>query len=108
MSHESPWFIFALGIVLDLPGLWYLFGLKNISLGGYSTWEEVVLILGFNLIMFTFIEAPLIGYLVAPEWTRLRVDDFNAWLRSHARRIGGYIALGFGVYFLARGLFFAL
>jgi hypothetical protein len=105
LTRDSSWLVFALGIVLNLPGIWYLMGLKDIALGGYSEVEEVLLILGFNIIMFSFVEIPLVGYLVAPEWSKKQIDRFNSWLHAHARHIGGYIGVGVGAFLIARGIY---
>lgn len=108
LTKDSSWLVFALGMVLNLPGLWYLLGLKNISLGGYTSAEEVVLILAFNVIMFSFIEIPLIGYVVAQSWTQQKVTTFNTWLHRHGRHLGGYIGVGLGIYLIVRGIVAAL
>jgi cytochrome b561 len=108
LTKDSSWLVFVLGIVLNLPGVWYLIALKDISLSSYSDAEKVVALLGFNLIMFTFVEVPLIGYLVAREWTKGRVDRFNAWLHRHARHAGGWIGVVVGTYLLARGIVAAI
>jgi Sap, sulfolipid-1-addressing protein len=101
LTRDSSWLVFVLGIVLNMPGIWYLAGLKDIALADYSNAAKV-------LIMFAFVEVPLGGYLVAPEWTRERVNDFNRWLGRHGRRLGGYIGLGIGVYLIVRGIFAAI
>jgi Sap, sulfolipid-1-addressing protein len=108
MAHESRWLVFVLGIVLNMPGIWYLLGLKDIGLADYSAGVKVLLLVGFNLIMFSFVEFPLVSYVVAPEWTRDRVNEFNAWLHAHGRRLGGWIAFGLGVYLIVRGIFAAI
>lgn len=108
LRHQSRWLVVLLGIVINMPGLWYLIGLKNIALGGYSDPQKVVLVLAFNVVMFAFIELPLIGYFVDPEWTHVKVDAFNAALHRHARRVGAYIALALGLYMIGRGLYIAL
>jgi hypothetical protein len=54
--------------------------------------------------MFTFVELPLVGFLVAPETTRVRVNAFQAWLRRNGRRVGAYVALAFGTYLVVRGV----
>jgi hypothetical protein len=54
--------------------------------------------------MFSFVEAPLIGYLVARDWTHTQVERFNSWIHEHARHIGGYIGVAIGLYLLARGI----
>jgi Sap, sulfolipid-1-addressing protein len=108
LSKDSSWLVFVLGIVLNMPGIWYVIGLKDIALADYSNAEKVLLVLGFNVIMFALVEAPLIGYLVAPEWSRQQVDKFNSWLHRHGRHLGGYIGVGLGAYLIARGIYAAI
>ena len=108
LSKDSSWLVFVLGIVLNMPGVWYLIALKDIGLADWTSAEKVLALVGFNLVMFSFVEMPLIGYLVAPDWSRQQVDRFNAWLHRHARHLGGYIALGLGLYLLVRGLLASL
>ena len=81
---------------------------KDIGLADYGTTVKVLALIGFNLVMFSFVEVPLVGYLVAPDWTRARVDRFNSWLHRHGRHLGGYIALALGIYLLVRGILAAL
>src|SRR3954447_15559377 len=97
VKHDSMGVAFGLGVLLDLPSVWYLLALKDIATGGYSPAVEAALIIGFNLIMFAVIEIPLIAYLVAPERAAATVTGFNAWMRSHARRIAVAIAGVVGV-----------
>jgi Sap, sulfolipid-1-addressing protein len=104
LTKDSSWLVFVLGIVLNMPGVWYLIALKDIGLTGWTSAEKVLALVGFNLIMFAFVEAPLIGYLVAPDWSRRLVDRFNAWLHRHGRHLAGYIAVGIGIYLLVRGI----
>lgn len=104
LAHDSGWIVFALGMVLDLPGFWYILGLKNIALGGYGTSAEIALVLGFNVVMFTFLEVPLVGYVAAPERTAFAVQRFNGWLRSHVRRIVAVIVLTLGTWLILRGI----
>jgi len=100
--------IVALGALLNLPGVWYLAALKDISTGGYSTFEDVLLILGFNVVMFTLVEAPLLGYLLAPDRTTATVHGFNQWLRDHTRQIGAGVAFAVGGYLVIKGLIEAI
>jgi hypothetical protein len=104
LTKDSSWLVFVLGIVVNLPGVWYLMALKDIALSSYSDSAKVVILVCFNLIMFSFVELPLIGYLVAPDWTKGQVDRFNAWLRRHARHVGGWIGVGLGLYLVIRGI----
>jgi len=108
LTKDSSWLVFVLGIVLNLPGIWYILGLKNIALAGHGEAVEVLLILGFNAIMFSFVEIPLIGYLVAPEWSHMQVERFNAWLHRNGRHLGGWIGVGIGIYLITRGILAAV
>ena len=36
LTRDSSWLVFVLGIVLNLPGVWYLIALKDIGLSEYS------------------------------------------------------------------------
>jgi hypothetical protein len=104
LSRDSTRIAFVLGIVLDLPSLWYVLGLKDIVLGGYGAVQKVLLVLAFNLNMFSFIEVPLVAYVASPELTQQRVRRFNDWLHRHGRRVGAYIAIGAGVALVIRGV----
>jgi hypothetical protein len=104
IGHDSLKVAFGLGVVLDLPSVWYLIALKDIVNGSYSAVEEVLLILMFNVIMFALIEVPLIAYLVAPERAAGIVAGFNAWIRSHGRQIMETVAATFGVYLVVKGV----
>jgi hypothetical protein len=104
VGHDSLKMAFGLGVLLDLPSVWYLIALKDIATGNYSSGEQVLLIIGFNLIMFVVIEAPLIAYLLSPERAAATVDRFNAWIRSHVRQLTEAVAGGLGAYLVVKGV----
>ena len=104
LAGESLWPAFAVGVVLNVPGVWYLAALKDILTGKYSTATDVLLIVGFNLIMFTLIEVPLISYLLAPERSATAVARFNDWLHDHSRQIGIALGTAIGIYLLVKGI----
>jgi hypothetical protein len=104
VQHDSLPVAFGLGIVLNLPSLWYLIALKDIASGPYSTTEQVLLILMVNVIMFAVIEIPLVAYILSPDRAAARVHALNAWIRSHARRIAEVIAAALGVYLAVKGV----
>jgi MFS family permease len=104
LDRDSAWMVFLLGVVLDLPGLWYLIALKKISLGNYSDSGKAILVIAYNVVMFALIEIPLVGFVLAPERTGTLVRSFNAWLGRNGRRFLAYVALALSVYFVARGL----
>ncbi|MGZ4286701.1 MAG: GAP family protein [Solirubrobacteraceae bacterium] len=105
LVHGSPRYAFALGLILNLPGIWYLVALKDIAKANDGAVAAVLLILLFNAIMFLLVEVPLIGYLISPEGTRARVERFHGWLGDHARLVATLVALAVGVYLLAVGVY---
>ena len=90
--------------MLDLPSIFYLVGLKDIALAGYTAVQKVLLVVCFNAIMFSLIEVPLIALAVSPELTQRRIQNFDGWLRSHGRRLASSVALCLGVYLVGRGV----
>jgi hypothetical protein len=96
---------FVAGIVFNIvPGVVPLVALKDIAELDYSFGATVALLLGFYLIMFAFIEIPLLGYAVAPEQTARLTARFNAWLDRTGPRLGIAVLALIGVYMIARGL----
>jgi len=95
---------FAVGVVLNLPGAFYLVALKDIAQGQHGFGAQAFAVVLFNLIMFLLAELPLLGYCFAPETTQQRVEAFNEWLGRHARQIVILISTVMGVYLVARGV----
>jgi hypothetical protein len=75
--------------VINLPGPFYLLALGKIAQGSYSVLQQGALILLFNAIMFLLLEVPLVGYLVRPETTAMRVRAMSRWLNANGLRITG-------------------
>jgi hypothetical protein len=104
LARESGRIAFLVGIVINLvPGVFAVVGYSHIAKLDLSHVATLLLVLGFNLIMFALIELPLIGYLVAPAWTEDRVVRLNSWLRSHGRQAIVVVAAGVGIYLVIRG-----
>lgn len=104
LSGSSTPLIIAVGALLNLPGIWYLAALNEIATGNFGTAGDVALVLGFNLVMFTLVEVPLVGYVFAPDRTRASIDHFNAWLRDHTREVAAGVAIAVGIYLLVKGV----
>jgi hypothetical protein len=47
---------FAVGAVINVPGIYYLSALHDMATGGYSNAEQITLIVLFNLVMFALVE----------------------------------------------------
>ena len=108
LERESLGLTFAVALVLNLPGAMYLVALKDIAESKAGTAQTVLWVLLYNLIMFTLIEVPLLGYIASPEATKRRVAAMNAWLGGHGRQIAMGLCATAGAFFLARGLIAAL
>ena len=104
LARDSTGMALGLGIVLDLPSVWYIAALNQIAKSSYSTPVEVVLVLGFNLVMFALVEIPLLMFLLNPERARARVERLNAALRGHARQLAVTVAGLVGAYLTLIGL----
>jgi Sap, sulfolipid-1-addressing protein len=104
LNEGTPWAAFVAGLILNLPGIWYLDALKDIAQSNPSTATVIVEILVFIVIMFVLAELPLIGYMVAPEATQLRVASFQAWMSRNGRTVGMWAAALIGLYLLIKGI----
>jgi hypothetical protein len=104
LNHDSLAMAFGLGVLLDLPSVWYLIALKDIVNGSYTATGEVLLIVAFNVIMFAVIEVPLIAYLARPDGAAATVARFNAWIHSHVRQLTEAVAGALGSYLVVKGV----
>jgi Sap, sulfolipid-1-addressing protein len=95
---------FVIGALLTLPGGSYLVGLSRIHRLDYPVPGTVVLVIVFNLIMLVLLEAPLISYAVAPNWTPKAIYRAKAWVGRHWRRFATVFLTAMGVALVARGL----
>jgi Sap, sulfolipid-1-addressing protein len=100
---------FVVGILLDIfPGFFPLVALKNIAELHYGLAGTAGLVLGFYLVMFVFIELPLVGYLFLPRRTTEWATRFNHWLDRNGRSLAVYALAGVGVYLVVRGIIMSL
>jgi Sap, sulfolipid-1-addressing protein len=95
---------FVIGALLTLPGGSYLVGLSRIHRLDYPVPATVALVIAFNLIMLILLEAPLISYAVAPDWTPKAIDRAKAWVGRHWRRVATVFLTAMGAALVARGL----
>lgn len=108
LNQGSAWTTFVAGALLTLPGASYLIGLHKIAVEDAGTAATVAKVVGFNAIMLAILELPLIGFLVAPDWTRDTVNRFKQWFSRSARRLASRVALIIGVLLIVRGLVYLL
>ncbi len=87
LSHSSSRGAFLVGALLTLPGASYLAGLRHIDRMAYSTPVTVIVVIGFNVIMLSLLELPLLGFLVSPDWTQRRVTAARELLARHGVQV---------------------
>jgi hypothetical protein len=104
LGRGSARITFALGVVLTLPGISYLAALHDLQELGYGTVGEILVIIGFNLMLMILLVVPLVGFFVAPERTVIEVQRFRSWLTRSGRRMAIDGAVVLGVLLVIRGL----
>jgi hypothetical protein len=104
LERDSMRMAFLLGVALNLPGASYIVALKDIAAANQSTATAALEIVGFNLIMFSIAEIPLVSYTLKPERTREVINSINEWLGGHSRQIAMALCLGVGAFLLVRGI----
>jgi hypothetical protein len=104
LEDGSPWVAFAAGLVLNLPGIWYLDALKDIAKADVGTTATILWVLLFIAIMFALAEVPLVGYAVSPDGTRVRVQQSQGWPSDNGRSIATWVAVVIGAYLTATGI----
>jgi len=100
---------FVGGIVASVfPGPLAIIAMADIAQLGYSTGATVLVIVAFFLVMYTFVEVPIVGFVVAPEWTRVKANEFNAWLGRNLVALGFWALAILGTFEIVRGIVTAL
>ena len=102
---RSALLAFGAGIVLNIaPGILPLVAIKDIAELQAGAAASVAILTGFYVIMFAFVEIPLLGSVFAPANTVTAVRRFNDWLDTNVWRIVTAALTVAGVYLLVRGI----
>jgi Sap, sulfolipid-1-addressing protein len=108
VEHGGP-LAFAGGAVgSSVPGPLVIIGMAQIAQLGYSTIATLVVILAFFVIVFTFIEVPIGGFLVAPERTKAATVIVKAWLDRNLLLLAAWALTLVGAGEVVRGIVAAL
>ena len=100
---------FAAGVLLNiLPGTFPIVALKDIAELDVSNTVKVVAIVVFYVIMFTFVEVPIVAYQFAPKRTTAAMNESQDWLARNKLRVAVYVIAVVGVYLVARGIIDAI
>jgi hypothetical protein len=104
LSRGTARTTFVVGALLTLPGASYLAGLRSLSKLGYPTATTVLAVIGFNLVMLILLEAPLLGYAIAPSATPRVVDRAKAWVARRGRSVIAWALAAVGAALIVKGL----
>lgn len=104
LGRGSMRIAFAIGALLSLPGASYFVALDKIAKLDWPKPTSALAVLVFCLIQQMFLELPLIGFYLAPEWTERAVVRFRGWIARNAARAAGYVALTLGCLLIVRGV----
>jgi hypothetical protein len=104
LSRGSVTMAFIAGLMLNLPGVWYLDALVGIAKTKSSDASALVQILVFNVIMFTLVELPIVAYALNPQRAATLVNNFSDWFHHNSRAIAIVVALAVGLWLLTRGI----
>jgi Sap, sulfolipid-1-addressing protein len=103
LSKGSARDTFLVGVLLSFPGASYIAGMDTLSKQKIGTFETILAVIAFNLIMLLLLELPLIGYATSPRWTAATVARFNSWLSRSGGRAALIAATVIGIALLVRG-----
>lgn len=97
--------VFAAGVLLNVvPGAAPLVALKDIAQLDAGDAAKVAAIVVFYLIMFAFIEVPIVAFRFAPERTAAEMNRVNAWVGRNGRSVAASVLAAIGLYLTVRGL----
>jgi Sap, sulfolipid-1-addressing protein len=104
LDNDSPWLAWAYGVAFGIPSAYYLAAIAAILKSGAETPTQIAALLVFSLVAFAVAEIPLVSFAVAPEATRMRVNELYAWVSTHQRLVVTILASVVGVYLIAIGI----
>ena len=103
LEGGNPWVSFVAGLNQATPWVEYLLALSIIVASGAALGTQVCAVAEFAVVIFAFVEIPLLCYLVKPAQTETIVLAVHNWLMTHRRKIF-VVTLGLlGVFMLASG-----
>jgi Sap, sulfolipid-1-addressing protein len=96
LGKGDPRVTFIVGALLSFPGVSYLDALDHMRRLKAGTAVVVLLVLFFCVMQQAFLEAPLLGYVFAPDRTQGRVAAFRSWMarRGRSAAVAGCAVLG--------------
>ncbi len=104
LSRGSIATAFIAGLILNLPGVWYLEAISEIARAMPSTGSALLQLLVFNVIMFALVEIPIVAYVINSEGASGLVERGSDWGYCHSRPIAIGVATAVGVWLIVKGI----
>lgn len=104
LGRGSARVTFAVGVMLSFPGVSYLTALNRTAELDYAAVPTALIVLAVALIQQFFLEAPLLGYAIAPERTERAVAGLREWLERNGARAATTVAAVLGGLLVLRGV----
>jgi hypothetical protein len=104
LSGGSARTTYIVGLILSFPGASYLAALNEINKQNFGTAGIVLAVLASNMVMLILLEAPLICFTVAPDWTPIAIERLKGWLARNGARALVIALTIIGSMFILRGL----
>jgi len=104
LSGGSARTTYVIGLLLSFPGASYLASLTEIYRQDMGTAGIVLTVLAVNIVMLVLLEAPLVCFALAPEWTPLAIERFKGWLAVHGGKVLVIALTAIGCLFILRGV----
>ena len=102
LSGGSARTTFLVGLVLSFPGASYLACLSEINKQNYGPTGVVLAVLLANAVMLLLLEAPLLCFAFAPDWTPAAIERVKGWLAVHGHHVVVVALTAIGCLFYAR------
>ncbi|MDV3124750.1 GAP family protein [Mycobacterium sp. 21AC1] len=104
LQGDSLWIAWASGLGTALPSANFMGAMAVILASGEAPIAQAQALLLFNVVAFTLVEIPLVGYLAAPQRTQALLSSLHEWLQKRPRRdmalivaAGGFLMLAIGI-----------
>ena len=104
LGRGSARVTFVVGALLTFPGVSYLAAMDRIARLDVGDPALALIVIAFCIVQLTLLELPLLGYAIAPDWTKDAVARFRAWLGRNGRQAGVIVAGAIGSLLVLRGV----
>lgn len=104
LRGEAAWAAALLGLTNGFPTPYYLAAMAAALTSGAAVGQQMAALVVFNVIAFAAALIPLISFWIAPDATRVRVEQLYTTMKAHQRLVVTLIAGAVGVFFIGLGI----